>query len=163
MDITKPLEMHAEAVHPEWIDYNGHMNVAYYLLAFDHASDRLFDYLGIGQSYMTHQNCSIFTAEAHVTYDQEVRQGDPMRFTTQLLGCDRKRLHYFHKMYHATAGYLAATNELMVLHVDMETRRTAPFPEATRQLLDKLVAAHGQLPVPSQVGRVMGMKSRRPG
>ena len=71
-----------------------------------------------------------FCLEAHVTYHREVREGDPLRFTTHLLGHDAKRLHYIHAMYHATEGYLAATNELMSLHVSRATRRGAPMAPA---------------------------------
>src|SRR5206468_681321 len=73
--------------------------------------------------------------EAHVTYHQEVREGDPLRFTTQLLGHDGKRLHYIHQMYHAKDGYLAATNELVSLHVSQATRRSAPMAAG---ILDRL-------------------------
>ena len=68
-----------------------------------------------------------FCLEAHVTYHREVRNGDPLRFTTVLLGHDAKRLHYIHAMYHATEGFLASTNELMSLHVSRATRRAAPM------------------------------------
>lgn len=86
------LELHTESVRTEWIDYNGHMNVAYYVLAFDHATDAFLDYLGMDEHYRDERRCSVFTAEAHVTYDREVRLGDPLRFTTQLLDWDAKRV-----------------------------------------------------------------------
>ena len=62
-----------------------------------------------------------------MTYHREVREGDPLRFTTRLLGHDAKRIHYIHEMFHADEGYLAATNELMSLHVSQATRRGAPM------------------------------------
>ena len=154
---ASPLALHRETVRPEWIDYNGHMNLAYYLLAFDHATDRLYDHLRVGEAYLATANCSVFILEAHVTYEREVHDGDPLRFTTQLLGYDAKRLHFFHAMYHADAGFLAATNELLALHVDLSERRAAPFPEPVARRLAALHAAHRRLPTPVQVGRVMGL------
>lgn len=160
MTETALLELHTEIVRPEWIDYNGHMNVAYYLLAFDHATDAFLDYLGIGQDYLRQAHHSTFTLEGHITYDREVKEGDPLRFTTRLLDYDRKRIHYFHCMYHATKGYLASTNEMLTLHVSMQTRRSAPLPEALLQKLEKLLGAHRKLPVPAQVGRRIGIRRR---
>jgi acyl-CoA thioester hydrolase len=157
MQVDGLLELHRDRVRPEWIDYNGHMNVAYYVLAFDHATDAFLDYLGMGEAYRHDQNASVFTAEAHVTYERELRHGDPLRFQTQLLGYDRKRVHYFHTMYHDQDGYLAATNELMILHVDMAARRVAPMPDAALGVLASLNDRHETLPRPSQVGRVMGL------
>ncbi len=152
-----PLRLHQESVHPDWVDYNGHMNVAYYLLAFDHATDALFDYLDLGRRYLQRENCSFFTVEAHLTYEREVNEGDPLRFETLILGADQKRIHYFHTMHHARQGYLAATNELLVLHVDMTRRRVAPMRPGAQRQLRRVVAAHSSQPVPSQVGHVMSL------
>ncbi|MFQ5954681.1 MAG: thioesterase family protein [Kiloniellales bacterium] len=161
MTPASPLALHEETVRPEWIDYNGHMNLAYYLLTFDHASDKLFDQLDVGEAYLARANCSMFVTEAHLTYDREVRGGDRLRFTTQILGYDAKRMHIFHAMYHAAEGFLAATSELMVLHVDMARRRVTPFPEAVTRRLAALAEAHRRLPKPPQVGRVIGLTKRR--
>jgi len=158
-NIPIPLELHTETVLPEWIDYNGHMNVAFYVLAFDHATDKLYDHLGVGEAYLAAANCSVFICEAHVTYDRELHDGDPLRFTTQLLGYDARRMHFFHTMHHAEDGFLAATNELLGLHVDLSTRRAAPFPRPVVSRLAALHEAHRQLPTPAQVGRVMGLGS----
>ncbi len=155
---SKLLEVHRESVHPDWIDYNGHMNVAYYVLAFDHATDAVLEHLGMGERYRREFDCSVFTAEAHVTYDREVKLGDPLRFTTQLLDWDEKRVHYQHVMYHATEGYLAATNELLILHVDMVQRQVTPMPGAVQTRLAELQALHRELPRPPQVGRVMSIR-----
>jgi acyl-CoA thioester hydrolase len=152
-----PLALHRETVDPAWIDYNGHMNLAYYVLAFDHATDAFFDYIGLGEAYLKDNNCSTFTLEAHVTYDRELMAGDPMRFETQLLDHDAKRLHYMHTMYHAQEGYLASTNELISLHVDMTQRRSSPMPQAVIERLDQVAAAHRALPRPPQAGRVISL------
>jgi acyl-CoA thioester hydrolase len=155
---SAPLALHRETVLPEWTDYNGHMNMAYYMLAFDHASDRLFDFLDIGADYLKRNNHSLFTLEAHITYERELKAGDPLRVTTQLLDRDAKRLHYCHLMYHGEEGCLAATNELICIHVDVAKRRSAPFPPDALARIERLVAAHGALPRPSWLGRVIGIR-----
>lgn len=152
-----PLALHLESVDPAWIDYNGHMNLAYYMLAFDHATDAFFDYIGLGVSYLEGNNCSTFALEAHMTYERELVAGDPMRFETQLLDHDAKRLHYMHAMYHAEDGYLASTNELISLHVDMTQRRSSPMPRSVIERLDQVAAAHRALPRPPQAGRVISL------
>ncbi|MCW9045598.1 MAG: thioesterase family protein [Alphaproteobacteria bacterium] len=152
------LEIHTETVQPEWIDYNGHMNVAYYVLAFDHATDALFDHLGIGEKYRLETNSSLFVVESHITYDYEVSEGEPLRFTTQILDSDDKRLHFFHQMYHAEKGYLAATTELMSIHVDLNERKTSSFPPEIANKIDNLKKSHAKLTKPLQVGRVLAIK-----
>ena len=158
-DQTDPrLETCRLTVAPEWIDYNGHMNVGYYVVAFDRASDKLFDGLDLGVDYRNATDCSIFIAEAHVTYDREVAEGAPLRFMTRILDADQKRIHYFHEMYHADEGYLAATNELMALHVDLGARRVCPFPESHMPAIMALAEQHAGLPRPTGVGRVMKIR-----
>jgi acyl-CoA thioester hydrolase len=158
--MAAPLALHTETVRPEWIDYNGHMNVAYYVLAFDHATDALLDYLDLGAAYRQRANKSVFVLETHVTYDREVHAGDPLRFTTQILGYDAKRLHVFHHMYHATAGFLVATTELIMLHVDLVERRSTSMPDATLAKIAALARVHAALPKPPQAGRVIGIKPK---
>ena len=158
-DQTDPrLETCRLTVAPEWIDYNGHMNVGYYVVAFDRASDKLFDGLDLGVDYRNATDCSIFIAEAHVTYDREVAEGAPLRFMTRILDADQKRIHYFHEMYHADEGYLAATNELMALHVDLGARRVCPFPESHMPAIMALAEQHAGLPRPTGAGRVMKIR-----
>lgn len=158
-----PLRLHEEIVQSEWVDYNGHMNVAYYVLAFDHATDRLLDYLGLGQDYLKMQHCSVFVVESHVTYESELVADDPLRFETFLLGHDDKRLHFFHMMYHAGEGFVAATNELLALHMDMRTRHAIAFSPKAKEKQTTLWQLHSSLPTPPQVGRVIGLRNRRPG
>lgn len=161
MTETAPYAEHLDRVASEWIDYNGHMNVAYYFLAFDKATDAFFDHLGIGRAYKDSGNHSTFTLEGHITYDRELLEGDPIRFKTYLLGVDAKRLHYFHEMYHAEQGYLAATTELVTVHVDMRARRSAPFPEDLLARLQAVREVHAKVPVPEKVGRVISLSKRK--
>jgi acyl-CoA thioester hydrolase len=151
------LRLHEEAVRPEWIDFNGHMNLAFYVLAFDHATDRLLHHVNLGEAYMRRTGSSVFVLEAHVVYKREMKLGDRMRFTTQLLGYDDKRLHYIHHMYHADEGFLAAANEIMAVHVDMAARRASPIPPEAARALARLRAAQAHLPIPPEAGRAIGL------
>lgn len=155
MAIVEPLDLHQEPVRPEWIDYNGHMNVAYYVLAFDHAVDSFYDWLGLDEDYRRRTGGSTFAVESHVTYQRELKLGDPMRFTVQLLGADAKRMHHFYRMYHAQEGFLAATCEWLSLHIDLEQRKVAPFAPDLLKRIEAVVAAHASLPFPDEAGRVI--------
>lgn len=159
-DVPAPLVIHREKVKPEWIDYNGHMNVAYYVLAFDHAADSLFDYFGLDEAYREAQNVSTFAMETHVTYAAELRAGDPMRFEVQFLDVDHKRIHYINSMYHDEDDYLAATAEWISTHMDMTARKTAPFHEPIFANLQTIMAAHADLPKPPQAGRVIEIRRK---
>ena len=156
-----PLDLWCEAVRPGWIDFNGHMNVAYYVLIFDHAVDALFNHVGLDTDYRTRTTGSTFTVESHITYDRELVEGDEARCTAQLMDFDEKRIHHYYEMYHATEGYLAATTEFMSLHVDLETRRVVPMPDAILDQLGGLMASHARLPRPENLGRVINNKGYR--
>lgn len=158
--IPTPLELHTETVLPEWIDYNGHMNVAFYVLAFDHATDAMLEFLQLTHDYKAKENTTTFVADMNVTYRREVKEGDPLRFTTRILNCDEKRIHFWHEMYHATEGYLAATNELLSLHIDLTSRRVGPMTDAVFTWVNEVCNAHASLPEPAGLGRLIGMKKR---
>lgn len=160
MDESVLFDQYRDQVRPEWIDHNQHMNMGYYLLVFDFATDAWLDYLGLTRAHRQEHRVSTFSLEGHITYRREVMSGDPLRFTTRLLAFDEKRIHYFHEMHHADEGYLAATNELMSLHVSQETRRAAPMAPAVQDKLAEVLAVHSTLPTPPQVGRVMGLKAK---
>jgi acyl-CoA thioester hydrolase len=155
-----PFECPLARVEREWIDYNGHMNMAFYSLVFDRALDAAYDALGIGEGYLEESGCSHFTLEAHVCYVREVHLDDPLRITWQLLDQDAKRLHFFEEMYHAEEGWLAATSEQLAIHVDMDARRSAPFSETLQRRFAAVMARHGALPRPERAGRVIGITRR---
>ena len=160
-DLGAPLDVHRDTVKPEWIDWNGHMNVGYYVVAFDKATDTLCRQFNVGWEYTREKIGMTFVLEAHVTYDREVKEGDPLRISTQILDHDAKRVHYIHMMYHATEGYLAATNELMLMNIDYATRRSAPWPEYAMAPLTRMANAHKSLPVPKQAGRLIGITKKK--
>jgi acyl-CoA thioester hydrolase len=147
-------------VEPGWIDYNGHLNMAYYNVLFDRAVDEVYELIGCGPAYLEQTRHSTFTAEAHIRYLRELRAQDPVRVTFQLLDYDAKRMHYFEELHHAEEGWLSATSESMVLHVDMIAKKTAPFPDFIAARLDRMKAAHAHLPVPEGAGRRIAMPPR---
>jgi len=159
-DLAAPLDRYRDVVRSEWIDHNQHMNVGYYLVVFDYATDEFMSWIGLDAVHRTARAITTFCLEAHVTYHREVREGEPLRFTTHLLGHDDKRLHYIHAMYHAQEGWLAATNELLSLHVSRATRRaTAMAPEILARLA-AIQRAHDALPRPAQAGRAIGLANK---
>jgi len=160
-DLAAPLDRYRDVVRPEWIDHNQHMNMGYYLVVFDYATDEFFAWVGLDAAHRAARAITTFCLEAHVTYHREVRAGDPLRFTTRLLAHDDKRIHYFHAMYHADEGWLAATNELMSLHVSHATRRAAPMAPEVLSRLAAIQRAHDALPRPPQAGRAIGLANRR--
>jgi acyl-CoA thioester hydrolase len=146
-------------VEPAWIDYNGHLNMAYYNVLFDRAVDEAFELLGCGLDYVNTRRHSCFTAEVHVRYLRELHAGDPVRVTFQLLDYDRKRMHYFEQLFHAVEGWVSATSENMSLHVDMAAGKTAPFPADVAGCLSRMKASHARLPRPEAAGRGIAMKA----
>jgi len=154
------LLVHRSTVLPEWIDYNGHMNVAYYVLAFDEAVDALFDMIGLTPAYRREHNVSTFALETHVCYLQEVQQDDPLRFEVQLLDLDAKRFHYLNHMFHEETGALCATAEWISAHMDMSTRRMAPFRPDIMSRFEALWRAHKDMPRPEYAGRTIGIRRR---
>jgi acyl-CoA thioester hydrolase len=149
------LALIRERVRPEWIDYNGHMNVAWYVAAFDIAGESFLEQMGLGPTYRREADASVFSVEAHITYQREVHEGDLLEFRTKLLGFDAKRLHYIQSMYRAADGTLSSTAEWLVLHVDMKTRRSAAMRAAVQQRLEALRKRQEQLPVPPEAGRAL--------
>ncbi|CAN0471573.1 unnamed protein product, partial [Phaeothamnion confervicola] len=148
-----PFVSSAMQVEQTWIDYNGHLNMAYYNVLFDRAVDEAYELLGIGADYVAEHKRSLFTAEVHIRYLRELHAGDPVRVTFQLLGFDSKRLHYFEQLFHAEDGFVSATSENMSLHVDLATKKTAGFAPDVQSRLAAMKASHARLPVPEAVGR----------
>jgi acyl-CoA thioester hydrolase len=144
-------------VLPEWIDANGHMNLAYYVVLFDQATDLLYDVLGVGQAYRDATGNSTFTAETHTLYEREVHAGERVLVVPHLLGADTKRIHYFHEMLHADRGHRVAAQELLALHIDMSARRVAPFPSDVSARLQQAMRARAGAPLPNGVGRRIAM------
>jgi len=144
-------------VLPEWIDVNDHMNVAYYVLAFDQGVDTLWDRFGLTEEYIKSRSGSTFAVESHITWQREVSEAEPYVVTSQILAYDEKRIHQFMRMYHADEHYLAATAEWMNLHVDLELRRVAPWPLEILERIADYVAEQGEHSWPAEAGRTMNI------
>lgn len=153
MSVAAPIAWHEEAVRPEWIDRNGHMNLAYYVVIFDHATDVVFDALGIGEAYTRSTGNSLFAVESHILYERELKAGERVRVRIHVLGAEAKRLHIAHEMFTEASDGRVALQELMCVHVDMATRRSAPFPPDRQAAIAALAAAHARLPQPAGLGR----------
>jgi acyl-CoA thioester hydrolase len=124
-------------VRPDWVDHYGHMNMAFYLAVFDMATDQLWPQLGLGPDLHA-EGFGTFAAETWVNYVREVREGMPLRCTSEVLAFDGKRLIAVHRMYHATDGGLAAENEVLYLCMDLSIRRVGLWPE---RVLERFRAA----------------------
>ena len=147
-------------VEPGWIDYNGHMNMAYHHVLFDRAVDEAFGVAGLGHEYLEERKASFFAAEVHTLYKRELKGGDSVRVTLQLVDHDEKRLHFYMEIRHATEGWVAASSENLALHVDMRTRTVAPFPADILGNLAVMKAAHDRLSRPAALGRVIAIPRR---
>ena len=153
--IPTPFAGGRDVVRPEWIDYNGHMNVGYYQVVFDLAADVFFEFLGLTPEFRKKHGSTTFALEAHANFLREVREGAPLRFEARLVDFDAKRIHFYQEMFHANVGYLAASQESLSSHVSMATRRTSPMPEELLGHLAAVKAAHSVLPRPWQLGHVI--------
>ncbi len=147
-------------VVPEWIDYNGHMNVAYYIVLFDRCIDEFFTHLGVGPEYVKRENASTFTMEGHITYQRELAVDAPVKMTLRIIDYDQKRLHLYLEMFHAQDGFLSATWEQLTLHVDMKAKRASVFPDEVLEKVEQMYQAHCSLPPGSHIGRIIGIRRK---
>ena len=158
--MEEKLFINRMVVKPEWIDHNGHMNVAFYVLAFDEATDAVYEQWGIGLDYPEREQCSVFTIGMNVYYLGELFEGDPIVVKTQLVDWDGKRLHYFHEMVHEETGQLSATNECLVMNVSLESRRSAPFPPSVVEKLEQVWEKQQDLKRPSRFARTLEIRRK---
>ncbi len=155
-----PFVSSAMRVEPQWIDYNGHLNMAYYHVLFDRAVDEVFSLVGLDRGYLDNRHASTFAAECHILYKRELTESDVVKVTAQLVAFDEKRLHYYLEMRHANEGWLAATSENLSLHVDMTHRKVTPFPADILANIALMKAAHSMMPLPATIGRIIGMPKK---
>lgn len=160
--IPAPFTGHMAVVCPEWIDENGHMNMAYYVVVFDGAIDHLWSALGLGEPYRQRTRHGTFAAEAHIHYRAELLEGDFVHVATQILAADNKRIHLAHEMRREDSGAVVAQQEAMLLHVSLVTRRVVPFLPEVAAMIAAGAEAHAVLPRPDWVGRRLAMPVARP-
>ncbi|GAB4521435.1 MAG: thioesterase family protein [Roseibium sp.] len=157
---AEPVESDIMRVREDWIDYNGHLNMAYYNVLFDTAIDEAFHRIGLGPDYVKTRGASFFTAEVHVCYVRELAVGMPVKATLQLIDFDEKRAHVYQELCHAEEGWLSATSEQMSLHVDMNARKVVPWPDDILASLSALGRAHAALPRPERAGRRIEIRKK---
>ncbi len=147
-----------EPVKPEWIDYNGHMNVAYYVKAFDEAVDKVNKLIGLGPDYLKEHNCSTFALDARIKWLKEMRKDDQMQFKVHLLDNNEKCILFFLTMIDYKSGNVVATYENLLIHIDMSNRKPSDFKPEIRENIDKLLIAHKNLIKPTDLKIKIGIK-----
>ncbi len=145
---------HHDHVRPEWLDGNGHMNLAYYVVVFDRGTDAWLDLAGLGEADRR-DGGTVFAVETHTLYRQEVGLGDALHVRSWLVDADGKRLHLAHEM--TSGGALVAMQECLFIHMDLATRRVRPFSPAQAAQIAALTA-----PAPSWLGRRIGVAAGAP-
>ena len=155
------LTTYTTQVLPDWVDYNGHLRDAFYLLIFSYATDALMDTLGLDSENREASGHSLFTLELHLNYLHEVKLGAEVEVHTQLIAHDAKRLHLYHSLHRVGDDEELAGNEQMLLHVDLAGPQATLFTEATLQRLAAISAAQAELPRPALLGRVIGLPAKK--
>ncbi|WP_194788293.1 thioesterase family protein [Pseudomonas sp. UFMG81] len=151
------LTTYRTQVLPDWVDYNGHLRDAYYLLIFSYATDALMERIGLDADARGQSGHSLFTLEAHINYLHEVKLDTEVWVQTQIIGFDRKRLHLYHSLHRAGFDEALAASEQMLLHVDLAGPKSAPFGERSVGLMQGLVEQQQDLPAAEFVGRVLSL------
>jgi acyl-CoA thioester hydrolase len=159
MTQQSPFVSRPMGIEKDWIDYNGHLNMAYYNVLFDRGADSAFELMGLGPEYARERRLTIYTAEIHVCYVQELHLGDAVTVSFQLLDHDDKRLRAYQEIRHSD-GWLAATCEVLSLHIDMAGPKVTTFPPDVMTKVEALRAAHTGLPMPERAGRSIAIKRK---
>jgi acyl-CoA thioester hydrolase len=148
-------------VAPEWIDYNGHMNVGYYTLAFDRSLDELFDdALDIGAEAVRTRRQGPYVIQQSLHYIGELLEGQKFRVEARLIDYDAKKMHIYMEMFRLPDGALCATSEQLLVNVDLETRRSTPYPADALARIAALAKAQADLPRPERVCASVGIRRK---
>lgn len=160
--MTGILAPHRETVKSEWVDYNGHLNEAYYLLIFSHASDDFMDHIGMHANFRESSGYTLYTLETHLRYLREIHVGEPLSVNLRLVDYDAKRVHLFQDMHHETSGDLLATAEILMLCVKQDDGPgAATFPPDMSAKLEALHAEQLNVPPPKGMGKSVGIKRKK--
>ena len=131
-------------VKSEWADYNGHMNLAYYIHLFDGAWEILLGKFNIGEDSAKIEKRTTFAVESHTTYDKELKVGDEVDLNLLFLDRDKKRIVYKLEMRHKQEQYLASTTEVCSLYIDLGERRVVEFEKDKSDLIDKFIIENNE-------------------
>lgn len=156
----RPIRTSTRTVPAEWIDYNGHMNLAYYVRAIDQSTDEIFDMLGLGIELAKTRRMGPMALVNQIHYIDELLEGQRYACDFQVLDSDHKRIHFFVTMHHLDKGSVAATFEGLSTNVDLEARRTANYPEDCLKRLQAMTEAHKDLPRPELAGATIGIRRK---
>jgi acyl-CoA thioester hydrolase len=140
-----PLQLYRTPVRPEWIDYNGHMHEAYYVLVFGNTTDAFLDLIGMDAAYRERTKTSLYTVEGHIAFIEEVPPDTGLRVATTIVAFDAKRVHLFHEMTRDSDGAQLATYELLALHVDQSGPRVTAMPAPIFDKVSAIGAGHSAL------------------
>ena len=160
METTNAFPAYRTPVREEWIDYNGHMSEAFYVLVFGYATDALMDAIGVDETCRARHDCSLYTLEAHVRYLREVGEGEPLTVHSSVVDSDHKRLHVYHAMHNESSGELLATSELMLMFVDTASGRSGDFPAAIGAEIARFKTRWSARPEGDQLGRQIAIPRR---
>lgn len=160
LDYANAIRTSVQTVKPDWCDYNGHMNVAYYTLAFENAAFEVQEIIDLGERYVNQDRRSLFTAKSSYTFLQEVSQGSPLFIDYQILNFAPKLLHVLMLMYHADDRFMAAYTEQLLMHIDLDQRRTVPFDDDKLEILKNYCEGHASLERPEGLGEPVGIRKR---
>ena len=128
-----------EKIIKEWTDYNGHLNVAYYVYVFDIAADIMLNNFKMGGESAKQDKKSTFVVEMHTNYNQEVKLGEEVETQLTYIDHDKKRIQYKLSMFHKEKKYLTATNEVLSLYVDLNQRKVAEFDPDRVKIMDDFI------------------------
>jgi acyl-CoA thioester hydrolase len=159
---AQPLALLRIPVQPEWLDYNDHMNAGCYAVAYNLAMEKFWQHMALGENQVKAGRNAPFVLECHLTYQKELKAGEPLLITAQLLDVDEKKVHVFLRMFQEERGTLASTYEQITVCVDLETRRSTLMPEISFEKLKQLRQAQQDLPPPLEAGSSVGMRRRDP-
>lgn len=138
-------------VDPSWIDYNGHMTEGFYGMVFADATDAMLHYIGMNEEYRAADRGTMYTVETKIRFLRELKVNEPLRVEVSVIGVDAKRLHLWAELH--TTDYLAATEEVLLVHVIPSTGRVG----AMDQSMVEAIAVHRLTDAPSEIGQ--GIKS----
>ncbi|MGV2290288.1 thioesterase family protein [Trinickia sp. YCB016] len=162
---TTPLRIYRDCVRGEWVDYNGHLRDAFYMLIFSFATDALLDHIGLDDATRKARRRSVYTLEAHINYLHEIKEGTQVRVDARFIAHDAKRLHLYLEMFAADAGVPGggapvAASEQMLLHVDTNGPKSIAFDPDVKARIEAIAAAHAALPAARYSGRAIGLPGK---
>ena len=151
------LKLWEGEVLAQWVDANRHMNDGCYAVAFGEASWRVQDHLGLHAQYRARTGATLYSVEAHLIWTRELTLGQRLSIESLVLGADAKRLRVFHRLFASDEGYVAATMDVMMLHVIQGDggARVSAFPHDIARRVEQAAAGHAAHGRPKEAGRAL--------